>query len=1055
MRTSLLIACFIASFQLLAQKQILLENQDAFPTAEGFGRNATGGRGGKIVEVTNLNDSGPGSLRHALVEIREPRIIVFKVGGTINAKSNLPIYGGRGNVTIAGQTAPGGGILIKNGSLSIQADNVIVRHLRFRMNASADPQDGHNMDGIRVRSSNKYSKIKNIIIDHCSVSWALDENISVKYAENVTVQNSILGECIKGLLMQHAKKVSILNNLFALNNSRNIMANSSDDADFSFEQINNIVYGFKWATSASEGMAFSVIGNRYRLSNDFETSTNYPVTLTPPDSGNDDFGSIEKTHAFLDGNVLDEGFLGLYRKELGPYQFPSPKSKSTYTPTDARNNKLDSKLLPHIGASPWKRDDVDKRLIQSYQNYSGTNRFSGSFPQITSGAGYKDQDKNGMADDWELSHGVNSRLQVKRNWDFGNYTVINNAGYSAIEIYFAWLSGDFGRLSGSDAPVSETPNTCSNSGGFSVTASDSQEGNSPCNLADDNLKTRWSVNGDGQWAMIDMGSSKEVSQVQLAFYAGDSRTYNFNLQVSNDGSNWTDVYGQRQRSGGRTQQLEDFNFSSRNVRYVRYVGYGNSSNTWNNLLEFKVGARTGGTSAIPVKGVMADRDELNMSVAQTIKINSTILPSNATQRGVKWSSSDSKIVTVSQDGTIMALAKGSGVITLKTIEGNFTDTVSVTVTTNDAGTCSNGSEYQVSASDFQESNVPCNLVDSNLKTRWSVNGDGQWAIIDMGASKEISQVQLAFYRGDGRKYDFELHVSNDGENWTDVYGQRQRSGGRTQQLEDFVFPTRNVRYVRYVGYGNSSNTWNNILEMKVGVAVATSDGGNCSNGGQYKVTASASQDGNVPCNLVDDNFKTRWSVNGDGQWAMIDMGVSKEISQVQLAFYRGDGRKYDFELHLSNDGENWTDVYGQRQQSGGRTQQLEDFNFSSRNVRYVRYVGYGNSSNSWNNLLEMKVGEGVVKKSITALKAKLPRREQLLNAPFATVYPNPTTNAVYIDGITGNKEITVIDFSGRVLNKRISELLVTSCDLSDYPAGVYHIRVDTPELTKVFTVLKE
>ncbi|WP_194530253.1 Ig-like domain-containing protein [Zobellia roscoffensis] len=404
----------------------------AFPTAEGFGKNATGGRGGIIVEVTNLNDSGPGSLRYALEEIRVPRTIIFKVGGTINAKSNLPIYSGRGDVTIAGQTAPGGGILIKNGSLSIQADNVIVRHLRFRMNSSTNPQDGHNMDGIRVRSSNKSVKIKNIIIDHCSVSWALDENISVKNAENVTIQNTLIGESTRATLLSRVKNVSILNNLFSLNSSRNVLANLISHSDFTFEQVNNIVYGFKWATSGTDGMAFSVIGNRYKLSNDFQTSTKYPITLTPPDPENEDSGDIKQTHAYLADNIIDSELTGIYRQELGPYLFSSPKSKSSYRPTSA--SKLDNKLLSYVGASLPKRDAVDERLINHYKNGSGTTNSSSSFPNISGGTAYKDSDKDGIADDWEKSHGLNPNDIKDGNKDK------NNDGYTNLEDFLYYLA---------------------------------------------------------------------------------------------------------------------------------------------------------------------------------------------------------------------------------------------------------------------------------------------------------------------------------------------------------------------------------------------------------------------------------------------------------------------------------------------------------------------------------------------------------------------------------------------------------------------------------------
>lgn len=377
----------------------------AFPTAEGFGKNATGGRGGIVVEVTNLNDSGPGSLRYALEEIRVPRTIVFKVGGgVINAKRNIGIYKGRGNVTIAGQTAPGGGILIKGGELRIEASNVVVRHIRIRMGNNGNNPD--NSDGIKIKSF-ETGGLKNVIIDHCSISWADDENISVSNASNVTIQNSTIGESVRAVLMGDSKNVSFLNNLFVLNNSRNIMAGAVDHKDLSFEQINNIVYGFKWATAGTYGMTFNVIGNKYKLSQDFQTSTEYPVTLSPPpNEERSNSNKIETTRAYLKDNIIDSKLLGVYRQEIKPYLFSSPpKSPSSYNATSASG--LDGKLLGHVGASVPKRDAVDTRLINHYKNGNGSLRDSGSFPSISNGTAYKDSDKDGMADDWEKSNGLN------------------------------------------------------------------------------------------------------------------------------------------------------------------------------------------------------------------------------------------------------------------------------------------------------------------------------------------------------------------------------------------------------------------------------------------------------------------------------------------------------------------------------------------------------------------------------------------------------------------------------------------------------------------------
>jgi len=376
----------------------------AFPTAEGFGRNASGGRGGIVVEVTNLNDSGPGSFRAAL-KMKQRRTIVFKVGGTIQCRDLLRVPAESGNLTIAGQTAPGDGILVKGGELQIRASNVIVRHIRFRM--GPNPPGKSNYDGIKIRSYDLSNPAKNIIIDHCSVSWGDDENISIKNAENVTIQNSILGECHKSFLMQRAKNISVLNNLFSLTASRNILANTVKHLDLTFEQINNIVYGFKWGTSGTDGMSFNVINNVYKLSNDFETSTRWCITNTPPNPENKDDATIETTHAYIEGNVIDTKDLSLYRSELNGYVFPTPKYTSSYKPTDASSNRLDSKLLPHIGASIPVRDAVDTRLIESYLTSTGTVKDYGTYPNIEGGIGYVDSDKDGIADDWEKSNGLN------------------------------------------------------------------------------------------------------------------------------------------------------------------------------------------------------------------------------------------------------------------------------------------------------------------------------------------------------------------------------------------------------------------------------------------------------------------------------------------------------------------------------------------------------------------------------------------------------------------------------------------------------------------------
>jgi hypothetical protein len=188
---SLCLLCSSCSPKLTSASQVNPGSDDApiaFPGAEGFGKYATGGRGGKVVIVTNLRDNGEGSLRNAL-SIREAAIVVFTLSGTIHLESPLKIYS---NTTIAGQSAPGDGICLADQPVVLSGDNIIVRYMRFRMGDKY--QDKGMINGAGSDDAFGGIRRKNIMIDHCSLSWSTDEVFSVYAGDSTTLQWNLISE---------------------------------------------------------------------------------------------------------------------------------------------------------------------------------------------------------------------------------------------------------------------------------------------------------------------------------------------------------------------------------------------------------------------------------------------------------------------------------------------------------------------------------------------------------------------------------------------------------------------------------------------------------------------------------------------------------------------------------------------------------------------------------------------------------------------------------------------------------------------------------------------
>ncbi|MBT9189035.1 pectate lyase family protein [Zobellia russellii] len=403
----------------------------AFPTAEGFGKNATGGRGGRVVEVTNLNDSGEGSLREAL-KMTGARTIVFKVGGTIECKSYLSIPFGSGNVTVAGQTAPGGGIQIKNAELRIQDSNVIVRYLKIRL--GHDVTDPSNEDGIRILSW-KNRVTKDVIIDHCSVAWGKDENFEIggmggtSSVKDITVQNCIIAENIIDskygmILWRRATNISVFRNLFAHHSARNLAATTCESK---FEFVNNLVYGYKTGTDPSYENHFDIIGNVYKPSKNI--ATKYENVRLEKSGTNCPDGDITLTKGYVRDNLFVGGNTTV-SSNLTPYLSKTRVINSGIA-IILPSNEVEKSIIDDVGASLF-RDDADLRVINDVINSSGSYNQNDSnarnFPFIENGETYVDKDSDGIDDVWEIENGLNPE-----NGNDGNN--VNGIGYTNLELF--------------------------------------------------------------------------------------------------------------------------------------------------------------------------------------------------------------------------------------------------------------------------------------------------------------------------------------------------------------------------------------------------------------------------------------------------------------------------------------------------------------------------------------------------------------------------------------------------------------------------------------------
>ncbi|MFA6244667.1 MAG: hypothetical protein WC655_27230, partial [Candidatus Hydrogenedentales bacterium] len=404
----------------------------AFPGAEGCGAMTPGGRGGAVLFVTNLEDYVPGqdapipgSLR-AAVEAKGPRIVVFRIGGIIELKTHLVIR--EPYLTLAGQTAPGDGICLKNYTCSLEeTHDVVIRHLRCR------PGDGI---GVELDALSTGANCKNIILDHCSVSWGSDETLSVSGAgqDLITVQWCVISETLddsvhtKGphgyaTLLRTDGRVTFHHNLYAHHRTRCPRPGTyGKDPGLLLDFENNVIYNWNAPAgyTAKDPARINYVGN-YLKPGPSTTDRLYAFTI-----GGD------STRMYVAGNVLEgvEGGVAdnwtLISKASDTHKAKVPFPRVPVASQSAQDAyRL---VLEDAGATLPIRDAVDTRIVENVRDGSGqiinSQSDVGGWPSYASGEAPPDSDQDGMPDSWEASHGLNpvSPADATQDKDEDGYT---------------------------------------------------------------------------------------------------------------------------------------------------------------------------------------------------------------------------------------------------------------------------------------------------------------------------------------------------------------------------------------------------------------------------------------------------------------------------------------------------------------------------------------------------------------------------------------------------------------------------------------------------------
>jgi hypothetical protein len=386
-----LVRTFISAAAVLSLGATAAHALPVIPGAYGYGIDTKAGRGGTVYRVTNTNASGSGSLK-ACIDASGPRVCVFEVSGTIRITSDLKVR--NSFLTIAGQTAPSPGIMLRGAALNIQANDVLVQHIRLRAGDDADGPDPSNRDSLKIEGTDSNPR-NNIVIDHCTIGWAIDENASVwGVHDNITFLNNIFAEPLNeslhmsddgttrekhgfGVLLGSSAsggRVTMIGNLLAHQVARNPLARSRE-----LVFVNNLVYDrsdmdYDGQTDRSRSTKSSLVGNVF-IQGPAYTRTTRPIYLHTSGS----YSLVAGSRVYVKDNRADSGnaisdLVSFNGGDIisGLLQTSTVAAwNSGLTARTTANNVVYDRVLKYAGARPADRDASERRVISSVKNRTG------------------------------------------------------------------------------------------------------------------------------------------------------------------------------------------------------------------------------------------------------------------------------------------------------------------------------------------------------------------------------------------------------------------------------------------------------------------------------------------------------------------------------------------------------------------------------------------------------------------------------------------------------------------------------------------------------------